>query len=96
MRTRQFSREIQNVCCYKLLRAAHRSYLFLSWKPLRIQFDGKFVLKFESLIGSLFYQFPVPKKSSILSEQALKGNGDKLVKEFLSTLESATYWLDIP
>ena len=31
----------------------------------------------------------------ILSEHALKGNGDKLVKEFLSTLESATSWLDI-
>ena len=31
----------------------------------------------------------------ILSEYALKGNGDKLVKEFLSTLESATSWLDI-
>ena len=29
----------------------------------------------------------------ILSEHALKGNGDKLVKEFLSTLES--FWLDI-
>ena len=122
MRTRQFSREIQNVCWYKLLRPAQRSYLFLSWKRLRIQFDGNFVLKFESLIGSLFYQFPVPTaqhpiqqsklavkifyltilwalrkwKSSILSEQALKGNGDKLVKEFLSTLECATYWLDIP
>ena len=25
----------------------------------------------------------------------MKGNGDKLVKEFLSTLESATSWLDI-
>ena len=60
MRTRQFSREIQNVCWYKLLRPAQRSYLFLSWKRLRIRFDGKFVLKFESLIGSLFYQFPVP------------------------------------
>ena len=35
--------------------------------------------------------------SLILSEHALlvKGNGDKLVKEFLSTLESATSWLDI-
>ena len=31
----------------------------------------------------------------ILSEHALKGNGDKLVKEFLSTLESAIFWLDI-
>ena len=31
----------------------------------------------------------------ILSEHALKGNGDKLVKEFFSTLESATSWLDI-
>ena len=31
----------------------------------------------------------------ILSEYALKGNGNKLVKEFLSTLESATSWLDI-
>ena len=31
----------------------------------------------------------------ILSEHALKRNGDKLVKEFLSTLESATSWLDI-
>ena len=31
----------------------------------------------------------------ILSGHALKGNGDKLVKEFLSTLESATSWLDI-
>ena len=31
----------------------------------------------------------------ILSQHALKGNGDKLVKEFLSTLESATSWLDI-
>ena len=29
----------------------------------------------------------------ILSEHALKGNGDKLVKEFLSTLDSS--WLDI-
>ena len=29
----------------------------------------------------------------ILSEHALKGNGDKLVKEFLSTLESS--WLGI-
>ena len=29
----------------------------------------------------------------ILSEHALKVNGDKLVKEFLSTLESS--WLDI-
>ena len=28
----------------------------------------------------------------ILSEQALKGNGDKLVKKFLSILESATSW----
>ena len=34
-------------------------------------------------------------KSMILSEHDLKGNGDKLVKEFLSTLESATSWLDI-
>ena len=31
----------------------------------------------------------------IHSEHALKGNGDKLVKEFLSTLESATSWLGI-
>ena len=31
----------------------------------------------------------------IVSEHALKGNGDKLVKEFLSTLESATSRLDI-
>ena len=31
----------------------------------------------------------------ILSEHTLKGNGVKLVKEFLSTLESATSWLDI-
>ena len=31
----------------------------------------------------------------ILSEHALKGNGDKLVKEFLSNLESATSWFDI-
>ena len=31
----------------------------------------------------------------ILSEHALKGNGDKLVKDFLTTLESATSWLDI-
>ena len=29
----------------------------------------------------------------ILSEHALKGNGDKLAKEFLSTPESS--WLDI-
>ena len=29
----------------------------------------------------------------ILSEHALKGNGDKLVKEFLSTPESS--WLDV-
>ena len=28
----------------------------------------------------------------ISSEHALKGNSDKLVKEFLSTLESATPW----
>ena len=31
----------------------------------------------------------------ILPERALKGNGDKGVKEFLSTLESATSRLDI-
>ena len=31
----------------------------------------------------------------ILSERALKGNGDKLVKEFLSNLESASSWFDI-
>ena len=31
----------------------------------------------------------------VLSEHALKGNGDKLVIEFLSTLESGTSWLDI-
>ena len=33
----------------------------------------------------------------ILSEHALKGNGKKMVKdkEFLSTLESATSWLDV-
>ena len=31
----------------------------------------------------------------ILSQYALKGNDDKLVKEFLRTLESATSWLDI-
>ena len=31
----------------------------------------------------------------ILSERALKGNGDKSVKEFLSTLEPATSRLDI-
>ena len=31
----------------------------------------------------------------ILSEHALNGNGDKLVKEFSSTLESATSWLHI-
>ena len=31
----------------------------------------------------------------ILSEHALKGNGDKVVKEFLSTRESAACWLDI-
>ena len=30
----------------------------------------------------------------ILSKHALKGNGNKLVKEFLSTLESVTPWLD--
>ena len=34
-------------------------------------------------------------KSMILSEHALKGNGDKRIKEFLSTLESGTSWLDI-
>ena len=34
-------------------------------------------------------------KSVILPEHALKGNGDKLVIEFLSTLEFATSWLDI-
>ena len=31
----------------------------------------------------------------ILSEHALKGNGNKLVIEFLSNLESATSLLDI-
>ena len=31
----------------------------------------------------------------VLSEHALKGNGDNLVKEFLSTLESVTSWLRI-
>ena len=31
----------------------------------------------------------------ILSEHALRGNCNKLVKEFLSILESATTWLDI-
>ena len=31
----------------------------------------------------------------ILSKHALKENGNKLVKEFLSTLESVTSWLDI-
>ena len=31
----------------------------------------------------------------IISEHALRGNCDKLVKEFLSILESATTWLDI-
>ena len=31
----------------------------------------------------------------ILSQRALKGNGDKSVKEFLSTLEPATSRLDI-
>ena len=31
----------------------------------------------------------------ILSEHALKGNGNKLVQEFFSTLESVTSWLDI-
>ena len=31
----------------------------------------------------------------ILFEHTLRGNGDKLVKEFLSILESATSWLDI-
>ena len=31
----------------------------------------------------------------ILSEHALKGNGEKLIKACLSTLESATSWLDI-
>ena len=31
----------------------------------------------------------------ILSKHALKGNGNKLVKEFLNTLESLTSWLDI-
>ena len=31
----------------------------------------------------------------ILSDRALKGNGDKSVKEFLSTLEPATSRLDI-
>ena len=31
----------------------------------------------------------------ILSEHALKGNGDKRIKEFLNTLESGTAWLDI-
>ena len=31
----------------------------------------------------------------ILRERALKGNGDKRVKEFLSTLEYATSRLDI-
>ena len=33
---------------------------------------------------------------SLISEHALKGNGNKLiVKEFLSTLKSATSWLNI-
>ena len=31
----------------------------------------------------------------ILSEHSLKGNGEKLIKACLSTLESATSWLDI-
>ena len=31
----------------------------------------------------------------ILSEHALRGNCDKLVKEFLRIRESATTWLDI-
>ena len=31
----------------------------------------------------------------IISEHALRGNCNKLVKEFLSILESATTWLDI-
>ena len=31
----------------------------------------------------------------ILSEHALKGNGEKLIKACLSTLESVTSWLDI-
>ena len=31
----------------------------------------------------------------ILFEHAFKGNGDKLFIEFLSSLESATSWLDI-
>ena len=30
----------------------------------------------------------------ILSEHTLKGNGNKLVYEFLSTLEPASSWLD--
>ena len=31
----------------------------------------------------------------ILSGHALKGNGEKIIKACLSTLESATSWLDI-
>ena len=31
----------------------------------------------------------------ILSEHALKGKGDKLVKELFSSRETATSWLDI-
>ena len=34
-------------------------------------------------------------KSMIISDRALKGNGDKRVKEFLSTLQSATSRLEI-
>ena len=30
----------------------------------------------------------------ILSEHIVTGNGDELVKEFLSTLESATSWFN--
>ena len=90
----------------KSLLPAQGGYLFLSWKHLRTLFlsssqswlpstlcsEAKLPPKFYLRILWVLRKW----KSMILSEHTLKENDIKLIViEFLSTLESATSWLDI-
>ena len=88
---------------------AQGSYLFFSWNPPRTRFVWKFTssqspsrsilssnvkIKSWTKFFNLKILFALRKwKSMILSEHALKGSGNKLVKEFLSTLESASFFV---
>ena len=57
--------------------------------PYPAKYNGGQIFSSENFVSARKWNWMIP------SEHALKGNGDKLVKEFLSTLESATSWLDI-